>query len=377
MPNVEAFPRNHPWVLANLPGKLVLAHIEGVDFLGAMLEHAIGKPTRRSTRIEDHFARRRDFKVLDRLLDFQATTADISRAILDHNFGILLDLLAGFEIPLQAFDANLPCKDEPLRHLAGIAQPPSMEELIESFFCHACPIASPVPCNGFVKKSQRTFFVMRSDYVNTLLLTMPANRLCAFLFCLPLTLAAADSESASHWIKTEKQWSELQTGKVILLDSTLSAEEDVKSHSATAAIIVDAVPDVVRNVVEDGNKAAGFQESLVSSEILERSGDTTLVKQVAKVGFHKVSYIVCQTAENPSFMSFKLVEGDLKQMDGFWRFLPISSDSGTKTLLVYRLSLEPNIPIPGFMIRKSIANNLPNTLVSVKEETLRRADGSS
>jgi len=218
---------------------------------------------------------------------------------------------------------------------------------------------------------------MRSDYVNPLLLTMPANRLCAFLFCLPLTLAAADSESASHWIKTEKQWSELQTGKVILLDSTLSAEEDVKSHSATAAIIVDAVPDVVRNVVEDGNKAAGFQESLVSSEILERSGDTTLVKQVAKVGFHKVSYIVCQTAENPSFMSFKLVEGDLKQMDGFWRFLPISSDSGTKTLLVYRLSLEPNIPIPGFMIRKSIANNLPNTLVSVKEETLRRADGSS
>ena len=203
-----------------------------------------------------------------------------------------------------------------------------------------------------------------------------ASLLLVLQFSATLLLFGNEADSARSWITGKEQWSELEAGRAILIDSSISSKENGDSHSATAALLVDAAPDVVRTVVEDGDKAAGFQEALVSSEIIDRTGSVTLVRQIAKVGLHKVGYVVRQTAENPQLMNFELVDGDLKSMSGFWRFLPVPSEEGTRTLLVYRLSLEPNAPIPGFLVRRSIAICLPQTLVAVRNETLRRAESS-
>ncbi len=184
-------------------------------------------------------------------------------------------------------------------------------------------------------------------------------------------LAANEKSAPSEWITTDQQWAALRQGEVVLLDSNAGGKE--RGHSATAAILVGAPPKEVWDVVFDGNTAADFQASLVTSTIVERSAEFTLVEQVVKVGLHKVKYVVRQAPAPPSLIDFSLESGELEKMDGFWRFLSVGDPADQKTLLVYRLSLEPLIPIPRFMIRKSITNNLPDTLRSVRDETIRRS----
>lgn len=202
-----------------------------------------------------------------------------------------------------------------------------------------------------------------------------ASFLAVFLAALPCLSLPDEPDNPSQWITSPGQWSQLREGKVILLSSDATSSDD-SGYSATAAVVVDAPPSEVWKVVDDGNAAAGFQDSLVSSKVIERAADYTLVEQVVKIGLTKVNYVVRQKPQPPRLMDFELESGDLREMDGFWRCLPLESEGKQRTLLIYRLSLKPAIPIPGFLIRKSIAKNLPATLSSVRDETLRRARSS-
>lgn len=193
--------------------------------------------------------------------------------------------------------------------------------------------------------------------------------LAVSLIQVSFSALAETSDAASDWITDTSQWTALHQGEVVLLDSETGSE----GHSATAAVLVDAPPSAVRAVVEDGDRAADFQESLVASRVVERTEDSIVLEQTVKVGLQKVTYRVRQYPRSPRLMDFELESGELKEMDGFWRYLPVSDEGETATLLVYRLSLKPLIPLPGFLVQKSIARNLPNTLRAVRDETTRRA----
>ena len=43
IPGVGALQVDHPGVVAQVPGQLAVAHVHGVDFPRALLEHAVGK----------------------------------------------------------------------------------------------------------------------------------------------------------------------------------------------------------------------------------------------------------------------------------------------------------------------------------------------
>ena len=73
----------------------------------------------------------------------------------------------------------------------------------------------------------------------------------ALSFCLPLLLLADESESASKWITTDQQWSELESGKVILLNSTLSSEEDAEYKDfVEAADVISILQAKARAILE-------------------------------------------------------------------------------------------------------------------------------
>ncbi len=200
----------------------------------------------------------------------------------------------------------------------------------------------------------------------------PAFLLAVSLSIIPLLLHPKEPDNAADWITASAQWSALQRGEVVLLDSDTD-RSDSSGYSATAAALVAAPPSEVRAVVEDGDAAADFQESLVASRIVKRTEESILVEQTVKVGLKKVTYLVRQYPRSSQLMDFELESGDLKEMSGFWRYLPVANGEKTGTLLVYRLSLKPLVPVPGFLIQKSIAKNLPNTLRAVRDETIRRA----
>ncbi|MEM9017741.1 MAG: SRPBCC family protein [Verrucomicrobiota bacterium] len=192
----------------------------------------------------------------------------------------------------------------------------------------------------------------------------------------PAGAEETEGNSPDDWITDSSQWAQLKKGEVVLLDSHLEADLIAKGstlHSATAAILVDASPTAVRSVIDDGDRAADFQNSLKSSRVVERTPEYTLLDQTVKIGFHSVSYIVRQIPTSPALIEFTQESGDLERMNGFWRFLDLSESGKEQTLLVYRLSLEPKVKVPPFLLRKSIERNLPETLRSVRVEVAKRA----
>lgn len=181
-------------------------------------------------------------------------------------------------------------------------------------------------------------------------------------------------EEASYpqdWIKTPEQWTYLHAGEVILLESSGKAGAKDSNHAAMAAILIDASLEDVWSVVNDQDKAPGYIKTLISSKLVEDHETYSLLEQQVKVGFHKVTYIVKHMPEPQNAIHFQRESGDLKDMGGFWRFIPVVDEEETKTLLIYRLSLKPDFPIPPFLIKKSLTENLPDTLKSVKGEVLR------
>lgn len=193
------------------------------------------------------------------------------------------------------------------------------------------------------------------------------------LSCLALfvSLFGEEPASADDWISTTDQWSQLNAGSVLLLESSLQSGEKEANHAATAAILIDAPVEDVWAVLSDQDKAPDYMKTLLSSKLVEQNDSYSLLEQQVKVGFHKVKYIVKHMPEPPVAIRFERESGDLKEMGGFWRFFPVGEQPNTKTLLVYRLSLKPDFPIPPFIIKKSLTDNLPDTLNSVKSEVLR------
>ena len=180
-----------------------------------------------------------------------------------------------------------------------------------------------------------------------------------------------ESSTPDFWIKSPDQWASLKAGEVVIIESPDKSDSKDSDHAAMAAILIDSPVIPVWDIVNDQDKAPHYLKTLLSSELLEQHEGYSLIEQQVKVGFHKVKYVVKHMPTPPSVINFSRESGDLKEMAGFWRFIEVGEESEAKTLLIYRLSLKPDFPVPQFLIRKSLSENLPDTLISVRNEVLR------
>ncbi|MDF1658362.1 MAG: SRPBCC family protein [Verrucomicrobiales bacterium] len=183
-----------------------------------------------------------------------------------------------------------------------------------------------------------------------------------------------DISSPEYWIKTHAHWTSLEEGEVVLLESPDESKPVKTDHAAIAAILIDSPVAQVWDIVNDQDKAPDYMKTLLSSELLEEHEGYSLIQQQVKVGFHQVEYVVRHMPTPTSVIEFERQSGDLKSMNGFWRFIEVGKEGSMQTLLIYRLSLQPDFPIPPFLIRKSLSDNLPDTLISIRDELIRNQE---
>ncbi|MDF1824353.1 MAG: SRPBCC family protein [Verrucomicrobiales bacterium] len=186
-----------------------------------------------------------------------------------------------------------------------------------------------------------------------------------------ISIHGENASPANDWISSPGQWKELYAGDAILLESSDPPHAKGSRYAATAAILIEASVEEVWNVINDQERAPGYLKSLLSSKSLEDHDTYSLLEQEVKVGFHKVKYVVRHMPEPQTSIHFQRVSGDLKEMAGFWRFISVKGSADTRTLLIYQLSLTPDFPVPPFLVKKSLTENLPDTLHAVNDEVLR------
>ncbi|MEM7602566.1 MAG: SRPBCC family protein [Verrucomicrobiota bacterium] len=167
---------------------------------------------------------------------------------------------------------------------------------------------------------------------------------------IPFLANSEEALSPDYWITSAEQWGHLEAGEVVLLDASKESGGSGEGHAATAAILIHSPIEPVWNVVNDHDKAPEFIKSLIASKTIEKDTGYSILQQQVKVGFYRVNYMAELRLKPPDLIEFDQVSGDLKSMDGFWRFISVESETGSKTLLIYRLSLKPDFPVPPFLI---------------------------
>lgn len=179
-----------------------------------------------------------------------------------------------------------------------------------------------------------------------------------FLVASPLNGLAAEL--------TPDELDRLRAGEVV----AQAAESSKSGGSARMQIWVRAPARAIWEVIISCEKAFQFVDGLEVCEVHEDSGDRALVHQVVKRGWPiPTQDFTFESLRDPyRKMEFRLVEGNLKAMEGSWQFDEVAGG----TLVDYQVRVQPGIAAPKFIVRRNIEKGTPDLLACIRG----LADGS-
>ncbi|MGB3496090.1 MAG: SRPBCC family protein [Elainellaceae cyanobacterium] len=127
------------------------------------------------------------------------------------------------------------------------------------------------------------------------------------------------SDVIGHLSPTEQQY--LNFGNAVV---------HVVGDRYVSYVVAHANVDQAWSVLTDYDNFAQFLPSVESSRVLESEGDRAVVEQIAglKVLFADMKSRVCtENIKTPKErIDFRLLEGDLKMMEGHWQLIPVKND---------------------------------------------------
>ena len=181
--------------------------------------------------------------------------------------------------------------------------------------------------------------------------------------------AAAQSEIPA-WIDPER----LATGEVLFQTEpeargTVTIELAVRIEADWEAIweIVTACevsPEYVPHVL---SCAALDPESIGEPAVAD--GSSELFLQIVKPAFFlpKFEHVFRLEFFPPERIEVTHVSGPLDRMEGRWRLIPAEDGA---MVVIQRLTVKPNFPVPRFFVRNTLENDMPPVLAEIR----RRAE---
>jgi len=138
-------------------------------------------------------------------------------------------------------------------------------------------------------------------------------------------------------------------------------------------VLITAPVDTTWKVLTDYNRFKDFLPGVVSSRILETSGNQTVFEQVNSVKVflftQKSRLVVAASKQYPKQIDFRLKEGDIKSLIGVWKLEPVSS---SQVLITQEVTFDPGDLVPRNLVFKIYKTALTDSLKAIKKETERR-----
>jgi len=185
-----------------------------------------------------------------------------------------------------------------------------------------------------------------------------AAALCAGLACVA-PVRAADFELTP-----------LETQRVAKHEIVIRASLDSGARRGTvrAAMLIDAPPSVVFQMMTRCADAVQYVPHLRLCRVRDRAPDLSweLVEHEIDFGWYapRVEYVFRADLVTDRSITFHQVSGDFKSNEGIWEFDPDSS--GTRTLLRYRVYIDPPGYVPNWLARSTFKRELPQMLAELR-----------
>jgi hypothetical protein len=152
----------------------------------------------------------------------------------------------------------------------------------------------------------------------------------------------------------------LRSGEVLQVYTRM----DESGGAVRAKIFIHTGVEEIRAILQGCGKAFVFVDGMEQCEILKQTDGYSLIHQVVDTGLlaPELDYSYESNTRAYSQMDFKLVEGNLRVLEGGWEFL--ETDDGV--FATYNMRVRPGFPIPRFLVRMSLRRMIPDMLVCIR-----------
>jgi hypothetical protein len=140
--------------------------------------------------------------------------------------------------------------------------------------------------------------------------------------------------------------------------------------SARVALIINAPPETIWDVLTACEIAPEYVPNVISCELLETIDDgraQIFVQTIRAVFFlPRFDHVFRLDYQPYERIDVTRISGPLGELQGFWLLLPQPEGA---ILLVHQLELDPGTPIPRFFVRGRLRRDLPRALEALRERS--------
>lgn len=156
----------------------------------------------------------------------------------------------------------------------------------------------------------------------------------------------------------------LRAGEIIVKDT----REDETGGSAIAQAVFHATPGKIWSVLRDCKANLRFVAGLKECQVLEYTETHAITRQVVDKGWlmPRLEYRFETIRHPPDWVIIRLLDGDLKQMEGSWRFEPLADGGGL--LVTHEIHVEPRMAAPRWLVRRSLHHDIGNMIACLRYE---------
>jgi uncharacterized membrane protein len=134
-------------------------------------------------------------------------------------------------------------------------------------------------------------------------------------------------------------------------------------------IVIEASPAEILDVIADFEAMPEWSEPHQSAEILETGDDGRPSKVKMKVRTAGITdeQVVAYTFSGNEVRWTLVSSGQQKSQDGKYTLVP----DGDATLVKMQITIDPNVPVPGFILKRAIKGTIDSATNSLRDRVLK------
>jgi uncharacterized membrane protein len=138
-------------------------------------------------------------------------------------------------------------------------------------------------------------------------------------------------------------------------------------------IVIEAGPEEILDVIADFEAMPEWSDPHQSAEILETGDDGRPSKVKMKVRTAGITdeQVVAYTWSGNDVSWTLISSGQQKSQDGKYTLVP----QGEATLVKMEISVDPNVPLPGFVLKRAVKGTIDSATKALRERVLQVKKG--
>jgi uncharacterized membrane protein len=138
-------------------------------------------------------------------------------------------------------------------------------------------------------------------------------------------------------------------------------------------IVIEAGPEEILDVIADFEAMPEWSGPHQSAEVLETGDDgrPSQVKMKVKVAGITDEQVVAYTWSGNEVSWTLVSSGQQKAQDGKYTLVP----KGDNTLVKFEVSVDPNVPLPGFVLKRAVKGTMDSATHELRKRVLQVKEG--